>query len=77
VNRPLFFIPGYYLFPDPPPFSSRKTTILQLRSVRLTEEEILTLWLIYLPGAFVCEYKLQERIHRAIADTRLLAIPAS
>ena len=23
------------------------------------------------------EYKIQERIHRAIADTRLLAIPAS
>ena len=26
---------------------------------------------------FYCEYKTQEHIHRAIADTRLLAIPTS
>jgi len=26
---------------------------------------------------FYCEYKTQEHIHRAMADTRLLAIPAS
>ena len=32
---------------------------------------------MYLPGAFIGEYKLQEHIHRHIADWRLLAIPTS
>ena len=31
----------------------------------------------YAATRFYCEYKTQEHIQRAIADTRLLAIPAS
>jgi len=32
----------------------------------------------YLPaGRVYCEYRTRERIHRAMADARLLAIPAS
>ena len=32
---------------------------------------------IYAAARFYCEYKTWERIHRSIADLRLLAIPAS
>ena len=31
----------------------------------------------YAAARFYCEYKTRERIHRSIADLRLLAIPAS
>ena len=31
----------------------------------------------YAAARFYCEYKTWERIHRGIADPRLLAIPAS
>ena len=68
---------GCCLFPDPLPLISRSMTVFQLRSIREIEEKILTFWSIYLPGAFNCEYKSWERIHRDMADSRLLAIPAS
>ena len=46
---------------------------------RTGDEEgwILTTWFCALPGAFHCEYKTQEHIHRDVADSRLLAIPTS
>ena len=39
---------------------------------------ILTVWyIVELPGTVICEYKARERIHRGVADPRLLAIPTS
>ena len=32
---------------------------------------------VQLPGTVICEYKARERIHRDVADSRLLAIPTS
>ena len=51
--------------------------VRSLRSETDSEELILTIWIHALPGAFNFEYKARERIHRSIADLRLLAIPAS
>ena len=51
--------------------------IFLLRSYDEYEEWILTTENYALPGAFICEYKARERIHRGVADPRLLVIPAS
>ena len=51
--------------------------ILSLLPESFSGESILTIELQRLPGAFNFEYKTRERIQRAVADARLLAIPAS
>jgi len=56
--------------------------VFSLRSVYtrlyIAEGLILTVWhIVELPGTVICEYKARERIHRGVADPRLLAIPTS
>jgi hypothetical protein len=53
------------------------STILSLRPDIASGEPILTAWLISAARHIYVEYKTRERIHRSIADLRLLAIPAS
>ena len=77
TDRPALCDSGCSLLPDPLPFVSRQMTVFQLRSAYISRGRDFNS-LAYVPAGRVhCEYKAQERIHRDVADSRLLAIPAS
>ena len=70
------FVSGCHLLSGPSSHPSRDATTVQLRSStrrgadfnRVDRRTAVR---------FYCEYKTRERIHRSLADLRLLAIPAS
>ena len=76
MGQPVHFCFGCLSLPDPPCHTSRYGTIFQLRS--LTKGGMDSNHVAHSAAArFYCEYRTRERIHRSVADLRLLAIPAS
>jgi len=79
IARTPLFCPGYCLSRDPLTYASRQVAcppttlcwVFDNRGKDFNFLENIPAWRVY------CEYKTQERIHRRMADRRLLAIPAS
>ena len=65
---------GCFLLSDPPHNTSRCYAIFRLLFLQRVDFNHLE---ICAAARFYCEYKTWERIHRSIADLRLLVIPAS
>jgi len=60
MDRPALYDSGYHLHPDPLPFASRQMIVFLLPFVEPTKEEILTLWFVYLPSAFIVSTRLRN-----------------